>query len=284
MQDRSKNVQQSRQLQKTLGLVAAAGLSSRMGRHKATLPWRGTVLAMYLVEELYRGGCSHIVLCLPETLYARREMWEAYIQHSHPHLQTCVSIVENQEPTQGLLGSIRTAIHIARRESYPQLVHTPVDSLFVDAKSVTDLLLCQHNHIKNLDTYPSVNSFAWVTVVKNMDGTTTETKYAHPVLWQSDAWSLLENPLCEQAGARTALQYLAAQQKLGFSLQSQQKYLYNCNDEQSYQHALLVDGQNSEDVSKDLHASAQSNATKNSTTEHTAEHQRLLRGLAAMTI
>ena len=45
-----------------VGLLLAAGESSRMGRPKPLLPWRGTTLVEYQVNSLLRGGCDQVVV------------------------------------------------------------------------------------------------------------------------------------------------------------------------------------------------------------------------------
>ncbi len=43
------------------GILLAAGESSRMGKPKALLPWRGTTLVEYQMNSLIQGGCSNVV-------------------------------------------------------------------------------------------------------------------------------------------------------------------------------------------------------------------------------
>ncbi len=49
---------------KVLAILTAAGESSRMGRPKALLPWRGTTLVEYQVSSLLEGGASEVVVVL----------------------------------------------------------------------------------------------------------------------------------------------------------------------------------------------------------------------------
>ena len=45
-----------------VGILLAAGESSRMGRPKALLPWRGTTLIEYQMNSLLQGGCDTVIV------------------------------------------------------------------------------------------------------------------------------------------------------------------------------------------------------------------------------
>jgi molybdenum cofactor cytidylyltransferase len=45
-----------------VGILLAAGESSRMGRPKALLPWRGTTLVEYQMNSLLQGGCDKVIV------------------------------------------------------------------------------------------------------------------------------------------------------------------------------------------------------------------------------
>ena len=45
-----------------VGVLLAAGESSRMGSPKALLPWRGTTLVEYQMNSLLQGGCDKVVV------------------------------------------------------------------------------------------------------------------------------------------------------------------------------------------------------------------------------
>ena len=45
-----------------VGILLAAGESSRMGRPKALLPWRGTTLVEYQMNSLLQGGCDRVIV------------------------------------------------------------------------------------------------------------------------------------------------------------------------------------------------------------------------------
>lgn len=45
-----------------VGVLLAAGESSRMGRPKPLLPWRGTTLVEYQMNSLLRGGCDQVIV------------------------------------------------------------------------------------------------------------------------------------------------------------------------------------------------------------------------------
>jgi len=45
-----------------VGILLAAGESSRMGRPKGLLPWRGTTLVEYQMNSLLQGGCDRVIV------------------------------------------------------------------------------------------------------------------------------------------------------------------------------------------------------------------------------
>lgn len=45
-----------------VGVLLAAGESSRMGSPKALLPWRGTTLVEYQMNSLLQGGCDRVIV------------------------------------------------------------------------------------------------------------------------------------------------------------------------------------------------------------------------------
>lgn len=45
-----------------IGILLAAGESSRMGRPKPLLPWRGTTLVEYQMNSLLQGGCDKVIV------------------------------------------------------------------------------------------------------------------------------------------------------------------------------------------------------------------------------
>ncbi|MBN4064873.1 nucleotidyltransferase family protein [Dehalococcoides mccartyi] len=45
-----------------VGILLAAGESSRMGKPKGLLPWRGTTLLEYQMNSLLQGGCDKVIV------------------------------------------------------------------------------------------------------------------------------------------------------------------------------------------------------------------------------
>lgn len=45
-----------------VGVLLAAGESSRMGRPKPLLPWRGTTMVEYQMNSLLQGGCDRVIV------------------------------------------------------------------------------------------------------------------------------------------------------------------------------------------------------------------------------
>lgn len=87
-----------------IGVVLAGGLSTRMGRDKATLPFKGAKLLDYMVALLHKTGC--------EEVYVSGE-FEGY---------ACIPDTQKQL---GPLGGIATVLHqVADRE---KVLFVPVD-------------------------------------------------------------------------------------------------------------------------------------------------------------
>jgi molybdenum cofactor cytidylyltransferase len=45
-----------------VGVLLAAGKSSRMGQPKPLLPWRGTTMVEYQMNSLLQGGCDQVIV------------------------------------------------------------------------------------------------------------------------------------------------------------------------------------------------------------------------------
>ena len=45
-----------------VGVLLAAGESSRMGQPKPLLPWRGTTMIEYQMNSLLQGGCDQVIV------------------------------------------------------------------------------------------------------------------------------------------------------------------------------------------------------------------------------
>ena len=112
------------------GLIAAAGRSARMGRPKATLPLEGSTFVATLARAFLAAGLSPVVITLPEG-DARDDVRAAL--DGVP-----VTCVPNRAPTEGLTGSVQTALRLAPGAA--GLVLCPVDAPFVDGALVRALI------------------------------------------------------------------------------------------------------------------------------------------------
>ncbi len=111
-----------------IGLVPAAGRSSRLGRAKATLPFRGRTIAGTVAELLREGGCAGLrfVVAPGEERLAR----------------LCSrldgEVIYNRRPERGMLSSIVAGLDGLDRTS--RLVVHPVDFPAVAPETVATLL------------------------------------------------------------------------------------------------------------------------------------------------
>lgn len=99
---------------KTAGLLLAAGLSSRMGKLKALLPWEGRPLIQYQIEQMKQAGIDEIIVVLG---------------YKAEYLQKIISTFEikaviNKNYEYGKSSSIRKGI---------SSLHKEVDGIFISA-------------------------------------------------------------------------------------------------------------------------------------------------------
>src|SRR5438552_1364175 len=84
----------------TSGLVLAAGNSSRMGRCKALLPWRGATAIEAIVETLRVGGCARVIVVTGRDHEIISPLAEA----------RGAGFVRNSQPERGMFSSIQTGL------------------------------------------------------------------------------------------------------------------------------------------------------------------------------
>jgi molybdenum cofactor cytidylyltransferase len=88
-------------------LVLAAGLSSRMGRPKLTLPWGKTTVIAQVVQTLWSGGVQHVVVVTGGS----REATELALANLPPVEGKRVACVFNQEYANGeMLVSVQVGL------------------------------------------------------------------------------------------------------------------------------------------------------------------------------
>lgn len=114
---------------KPAGIILAAGLSSRMGRDKATLPYRGSTFLNHLIEVLERRVEPLVVV-----LGHNAESIRATIPP-----EAAVKVVVNLEYEQGMLASLQAGIR-ALPESMEAALFTLVDLPAVAEDTVDRLL------------------------------------------------------------------------------------------------------------------------------------------------
>jgi molybdenum cofactor cytidylyltransferase len=116
------------------GVLLAAGLSQRMGRPKALLPFRGETLLHHAVEALCATSCSpRIVVVSPEIEKGCWQMKDAG-----------VALVVNADPLRGLASSIRQALEAieggAAYENVEGILITLVDQPLVTPEHLKAIL------------------------------------------------------------------------------------------------------------------------------------------------
>lgn len=122
----------------TAGLIAAAGLSSRMGRPKALLPVGGSGIPFIwqLAVTFVDAGVVPLIVTVPEGPIG--DAIRATIAPLSINPAAQLHVVENDEPNLGFSGSVRTAL--ARLGGATGLVLTPVDAPFASTALVGALV------------------------------------------------------------------------------------------------------------------------------------------------
>lgn len=100
------------------GVLLSAGLSTRMGRHKALIPWKGSTMIEYQIRALLLSGVDCICVVLG---YQNKEI--AKLIHPDPK----VIIVENQNYMLGKTTSIKTGINAVKKLNPEHLLLLNVD-------------------------------------------------------------------------------------------------------------------------------------------------------------
>ncbi len=122
----------------TAGLIAAAGLSTRMGRPKALLPIGGSGIPFIwqLAVTYVDAGIVPLVVTVPPGPIG--DVIRATIAPLSINPAAQVHVVENDEPNLGFTGSVRTAL--ARAGTSTGLVIAPVDAPFASSALVSALV------------------------------------------------------------------------------------------------------------------------------------------------
>ena len=177
----------------TAGLIAAAGLSSRMGRAKALLPVgaSGIPFIWQLAVTFVDAGVSPLVITVPEG--AIGEAIRATVKPLSKKPAAHMLVVENDEPNLGFSGSVRTAL--ARAGTSTGLILTPVDAPYTSTLLVRELM----------------NALATSTadaIVPSVGG-----KHGHPVAFRKTVWRRL-SACAGKGGPRSLVEELQAEQAL----------------------------------------------------------------------
>jgi molybdenum cofactor cytidylyltransferase len=105
-----------------VGIILAAGASSRMGSPKALLDYRGETFVNRLVRVL-SGACERVIVVLGYQADAIRERVEG------------ATIVVNPDPSRGQLSSLQTGLSAVPADA-EAVLFTPVDSPTVDESTI----------------------------------------------------------------------------------------------------------------------------------------------------
>lgn len=98
----------------TSAILLAAGLSSRMGKLKALLPWQGLPLIQYQIEQMQDAGISEIIVVLG----SQSDQLQKFI------MDYDVKAVLNERYKQGKSSSIRKGAACIKNDSESILVST----------------------------------------------------------------------------------------------------------------------------------------------------------------
>jgi molybdenum cofactor cytidylyltransferase len=115
-------------------VILAAGASTRMGRPKQALAWRGQTLLRRVALEAQAAGCSPIVTVLG----ARARSWGIEVQGIEG-----ARVVVNRNWGEGIASSIVCGVQAARSAGATAVILMPCDQPFVDA-AVLQALIAAH--------------------------------------------------------------------------------------------------------------------------------------------
>ena len=174
----------------TAGLIAAAGLSTRMGRPKALLPVgaSGIPFVWQLATVFVEAGLKPVIVTIPDG-----DIGDAVVAMLKPlslNPAAQVLCVRNDDPASGFSGSVMTAL--VRAASATGLVVTPVDAPHASAALISAL-------VQGLMT---TTAEAVVPVVGD--------KRAHPVAFRKTCWRRLAS-FAAKGGPRALLDALAVE-------------------------------------------------------------------------
>ena len=160
-----------------MGLVLAAGRSSRMGRPKAVLPdGDGEALVARVVRTLGEAGLARVlVVAAPDT---RDAIETALREHRDP---PAVTVLVNPEPDRGQLSSLLTGL--AAAGDADALLVTLVDVPFVSAATVAAVIE------------------AWKRTRAPIVRPASSTRHGHPVIFDRSLFEALRTAPLE-AGAK----------------------------------------------------------------------------------
>lgn len=199
------------------GLIAAAGMSSRMGRPKALLPFgaSGIPFVWQLAVTFVDAGLSPVIVTVPDGPIG--DAIRATLKPLNINPAAQVVCVVNDEPHLGFAGSVRTAL--VRSPSSTGLVLTPVDAPHATVGLVQSLLHALH----------TTTADAVVPVVGD--------KFGHPVAFRKTVWREL-SACGAQGGPRSVLDTLSARGTLAQVPWSDWRILDDVNTAEDYARAF----------------------------------------------
>ena len=107
-------------------LILAAGLSERMGRQKALLPWNeSTTFLETLINEYVEAGCNPVVCTVNEQVFSHCKNLE---------ISSGVRLLCNRYPERGRMYSVRLGLEALKERPYCFLQN--VDNPFINGKVI----------------------------------------------------------------------------------------------------------------------------------------------------
>ncbi|MFT7621664.1 MAG: molybdenum cofactor cytidylyltransferase [Myxococcota bacterium] len=117
---------------KSAAVILAAGASTRMGRPKALLMWRGGSLLSFLSDCYRSAGCGWLVVVTAEPHYDLVEAEAGSIPST--------LVVRNSDPSRGMLSSLQLGIRTALEAGAERVAFGPVDLPLSGPESVRAVL------------------------------------------------------------------------------------------------------------------------------------------------
>lgn len=185
------------------GILLAAGLSSRMGKLKALLPWHGVPLIQYQIEQMQNAGIKKIIVVLG---HQKEELEKAIATYD-------VEMVFNENYKLGKSTSIQNGAAAIKKQDQAGILISSVDQ-----PVPSDTLMKMANHLKTTQAHIVIPVF--------------QERKGHPILFHGDLKNDLLNVNEQSKGLRQVIR--THTEKIAYLHVSDPSILLNFNNIEEY--------------------------------------------------